>query len=56
MILIECQGKDLPRSLVASLMVPPAVESLAPLPAARVAVYGKPEAEVLPSGLCPGWR
>lgn len=37
-------------------MVPPAVESLAPLLAARAAVPDKPEAEVLLSGLCPGWR
>lgn len=37
-------------------MVPPVVESLAPLLDARVAVSGKLEAEVLPSGLCSGWR
>lgn len=35
-------------------MVPPAVEPLAPLTAARAAVSGKPEADVLPSGWCPG--
>lgn len=36
-------------------MVPPAVQSLAPLLAARVAVPGKLDAEVLLSGLRPAW-
>lgn len=37
-------------------MVPPALAPLAPLLAARVDVPGKPEAEVVPSGLSSGWR
>lgn len=48
--------KELPRPLVAYLMVPPAVQALAPLLAARAVVPGKLEGEVLPSGLRPGWR
>ena len=56
MILTGLQRKEVPRSLVAFLMAPPAVQPLAPLLAARADVPGKSEAEVHPSGLRSGWR
>ena len=49
-------GGGVPRSLVAFLMAPPAVQPSAPLLAARADVPGKSEAEVRPSGLRSAWR
>lgn len=56
MILTGLQRKEVPRSLVAFLMAPPAVQPSAPLLAARADVPGKSEAEVRPSGLRSAWR